>query len=54
MNNYSHYEVWDEITYSFPGSRCSANEIWEAISIFVPHFTGYLIEGGLDMRQVKN
>ena len=34
ISNYTHYKVWDEITYPFP----NFNEVWEWMSNFIPHF----------------
>ena len=33
----------DEITYSFPNFNGTAVEVWEWISNFTQHFTGYVI-----------
>ena len=36
-------KVWDEITDPFPNVNGAAVEIWERMSNFIPHFTGYVI-----------
>ena len=41
--NYTHYEMWDEITCPFPNFKGGAVEVWEWISYFIPHFTGHVI-----------
>ena len=43
MNNYIHYKMWDEITYSFPNFNGAAIEVCEWISNFIPHFTVHVI-----------
>ena len=43
MNNYIHYKVWDGITYPFPNVNGAALNVWEWVSTFIPHFTGYVI-----------
>ena len=42
-SNYTHYTVWDEITYPFPNFNGATVEVWEWISYFIPHFTEYVI-----------
>ena len=42
VNNYIHYKVWDELTYPFPNLNGTTVEVWEWISNFIPHFTGYV------------
>ena len=43
INNYTHYKVWDEITYPFPNFNGGTVEVWEWINNFTPHFTGHVI-----------
>ena len=43
MNNYTHYNVWDEIIHLFQKFSGTAIEIWESINNFIPHFTGHVI-----------
>ena len=40
---YNHYEMCDKITYLFPNLNSTAIEVWEWISNFTPHLTGYVI-----------
>ena len=39
MSNYSHYKMWDKITYPFPNFHCATIE-W--ISNFISHSTGHV------------
>ena len=41
ISNHIHYEVCDEITYPFPNIHECTVEVWEWISNFTPHCTGY-------------
>ena len=43
MINYIRCKVWDEITYPFPNFNGFTVEVWEWISIFIPHFTRHVI-----------
>ena len=43
INNYIHYSVSDEISYLFPNLNSASIEVWEWISIFIPHLTGHVI-----------
>ena len=43
VSYYIHYQVYDEITYTFPNSIDTAIEVWEWIINFIPHFTGHMI-----------
>ena len=43
ISNYSHYEVWDEITYLFLNFNGAVNKVWEWLSDFIPHFPGHVI-----------
>ena len=43
MTNYTHYKVWDEITYPFPNFNGCTVEVWEWISSLIPHFTVHVI-----------
>ena len=43
IGNYSHYKMWDEITYPFPNFNGVTIEVWEWISNFIPHITGHVI-----------
>ena len=43
ISNYTHYNVWDEITYPFLNFNGATVEVWEWISNFIPHFTGHVI-----------
>ena len=38
ISNYTHYQLWDKITYPFPNFSGAADEVWEWISNFNPHF----------------
>ena len=38
VNNYIHYNVWDEITYPFPNFKGCIIEVWEWIRNFILHF----------------
>ena len=42
-SNCIHYKMWDDITYSFPNFNSTTVEVWEWISNFIPHFSGYVI-----------
>ena len=42
-SNYIHYNVWDEIIHPFPNFNGCTVDIWELISNYIPHFTGYVI-----------
>ena len=42
-SNYIHYKVCDEISYPFPNFNGITVEVWEWISIFILHFTGYVM-----------
>ena len=35
--------MWDEITYPFPNFNGATVEVWEWISIFIPHEIGHVI-----------
>ena len=58
ISNYTHYKVWDEITYRFPNFRVrgAAIESWEWISNFIPclirHVINYLSMLGLKFIHV--
>ena len=41
MSNYLQYKAWDEITYPFSNFNGGAVEVWDWISNFIQHFTGY-------------
>ena len=43
ISNYIHYNVWCEITYTFPNFNSATVEVCEWISNFIPHFTRYVI-----------
>ena len=43
ISNYNHYNVWDEITFTFPNFNGETVEVWELISNIVPHCTGRVI-----------
>ena len=40
---YIYYDMWDEMTYPFPNFNGYTVEVWEWISIFIPHFAGHVI-----------
>ena len=42
LADYSHYEVWDEITYPVPNFNGATIDIWEWIGNFIPHFAGHM------------
>ena len=55
ISNYSHYKVWDEITYPFPNLKGSTIEVWQWISNFIPHFImAYLACNYLSMLGLKS
>ena len=35
--------MWDEFAYSFPNFIDAAIEVWEWLSIYIPHFSGHVI-----------
>ena len=39
ITNYAHYNVWDEIVYSFPNFNSAVVEAWEWMSNFISHLT---------------
>ena len=39
ISNYTHYKVWDEITYPFTNFNGSTVEFWKWIRSFIPHLT---------------
>ena len=41
--NYTHYKVWDEISYPFPNFNGYSIEVWKWISNFIPHHNIYVI-----------
>ena len=43
ISNYTHYNVWDEITYLFLNFNGATVEVYEWISNFIPHFTEHVI-----------
>ena len=43
ISNYTHYNVWDEIAYSFLNFNGETDDVWEWIRNFISHFTGYVI-----------
>ena len=53
VNNYIHYQVWDEITYPIPKlDGCTTvplkfgngiSDFWEKISDLISHFSGHVI-----------
>ena len=43
MSNYTHYKLWDEITYPFPNFNGCPVEVYEWISNLIPHFTGHVV-----------
>ena len=43
MSKYTHYKVWDEITYQFPNFIGCNIEVWGWISNLIQHFTGHVI-----------
>ena len=40
MNNYTHYKVWDEITYPFLDFKDATVEVWEWMLDFIQGFLG--------------
>ena len=38
IRNYTHYKMWDEISYPFPNFNGSTVDVWEWITDFIPHF----------------
>ena len=56
ISNYTHYNVWDEITYPFLNFNGAIVEVQEWISTFIPHFSGacdYLSMLGLKLNHVN-
>ena len=49
INNYTHHEMWDEITYPFPNFNGCTIEVWEWISNCIPQLTRHwlLIHAGI-------
>ena len=43
VSYYIQYQVYDEITYTFPNFIGTTIEVWEWIINFIPHFTGHMI-----------
>ena len=43
VSYYIHYQVYDEIIYTFPNFIGTAIEVWEWIINFIPHFTVHII-----------
>ena len=44
LSNYMHYNMWDENYLSIPKLHKGATvDVWEWISNFNPHFTGYVV-----------
>ena len=43
ISNLIHYKLWDEITNSYPNFYVANVVVWEWISYFIPHLTGYVI-----------
>ena len=43
ISNYIHYKVWNEITNPSPNFNSATVEVWEWVSNFISHFTGYVI-----------
>ena len=38
LSNYTHYYMWDEISYQFPNFKGGTVDVRELISSFSPHF----------------
>ena len=47
------YIYKDDFTDPFPKFNGTAVEVWEWISNFIPHFTGYLIDAGIRVNLCK-
>ena len=43
VNNYTHYKMWEDITFLFPNFNGCTVEVWEWISNFISHFTEHVI-----------
>ena len=43
ISNHILYKAWDDITHPFQNFNGETIEIWEWISNFISHFTGYVI-----------
>ena len=43
VNNYIHYNVWDEITHPFRDLNGATIDIWKWINSFIPYFPGHVI-----------
>ena len=43
IGNYTHYKVWDEITYPFPDINDATAEVWEWIGSSIRHLTEHII-----------
>ena len=43
ISNYTHYIMWDEVTYPFPNFKRSTVEAWELMNNFITLFTGCVI-----------
>ena len=42
-NNYIHYLVWNDITYSFPSFCVAAVRVWELIYDFIPYLIMHML-----------
>ena len=45
-------EAWNELTYTFLNFKGCTIEVWEWISIFVPHFIMDVITYGLESKDL--
>ena len=43
ISDYTHYSVWDKITYPFPNFAGYTFEVWEKISKFILHFSEHIV-----------
>ena len=53
ISNLIQYNVRGELIYPFPNFYGTTDEVWERISNFIPHFTGYVILIHVGIKSVK-
>ena len=42
-SNYTHYNVWNEITDQFQNVKGVTAEVWEGVNNCIPHLTGQMV-----------
>ena len=53
INNYIHYDVWDEISFSFPNFNDCNVVVWELINIFISYIQMVVWIYHLSMQRLK-